>query len=240
MTDWLLELEDALDRAPNPVPFFFRADGVGWADERLFALLDLFDEHATPLDLAVIPAALQDETIDALHQRLEASAGRMRAHQQGFAHVDHERGGPASEFGSQRALADQRADLALGVELLARRLAPFVDPIFTPPWNRCRPETASLALALGLRVLSCDRAAGRLGAPGVLELPVRVDWLERSRCGSELAHSARENVAIGLRLQHARMDGEERASLAALLELLAWHPRARCASMRSLVRLGRS
>lgn len=240
MSDALAELEEALDRAPAPVRFFFRDDCVGWADAQLFALLDLFEAERVPLDLAVIPAALDEAAASELRERLDASAGRMRAHQHGFAHRDHQRDGLPSEFGSGRALEQQRADLHLGAERLARQLAPFVDPIFTPPWNRCRPETASLMRARGLRVLSRDGGAGPLGVPGVAELPVTVDWLERSRCGSELARSAREDVAVGVRLQHARMDAGDRAALAALLELLGSHPRARCAPMRSLARLGRS
>jgi hypothetical protein len=240
MSDWLAELEEALDRSPAPVPFFFRDDGGGWADERLFQLLDLFGAHLAPVDLAVIPAALGDETADALRGCLDASAGRVRAHQQGFAHRDHQREGERSEFGSDRGLAEQRADLARGAELLARRLSPHVDSIFTPPWNRCQPETGSLALALGFRVLSRDRAAKPLAVPGIVELPVTVEWLDRSRNGGDLARSARDDFAVGVRLQHARMDGAELGALDALLGLLVTHPRAHCTSMRKLARLGRS
>jgi hypothetical protein len=236
MSDWLVELELALDRADAPVPFFFRADCVGWADERLFPLLDVFEAHAVPLDLAVIPCALQDATAEALRERLERSAGRLRAHQHGYAHRDHERGSPRAEFGPARSLAQQRADLVRGAELLARRLAPFVDPIFTPPWGRCGPETAGLVVALGMRVLSCDVAAARLGDPRLVELPVTVEWLARVQLRGAFAGSVRAGGAVGVRLEHACIDEAERSALAALLALLVSHPRARCGSMRALAR----
>ena len=40
--DWLDPLRRALDASPAPATFFFRDDDVGWSDDRLFSLLDLF------------------------------------------------------------------------------------------------------------------------------------------------------------------------------------------------------
>ena len=37
-----------------------------------------------------------------------------------------------------------------------------VDPIFTPPWNRCTQATADCLAMLGYRVLSRDATASRL------------------------------------------------------------------------------
>src|SRR3954449_9270447 len=59
-TAWLDPLRAGVPEALAPVTFFFRDDNAGWDDRRLFALLDRFDEHALPLDLAVIPAATEE------------------------------------------------------------------------------------------------------------------------------------------------------------------------------------
>jgi len=55
---WLEPLRQVVERATVPVDFFFRIDDVGWEDDRLFPLLDLFEQRAVPIDLAVIPQAL--------------------------------------------------------------------------------------------------------------------------------------------------------------------------------------
>ena len=56
---WLDPLRTALESASGPVVCFFRDDDAGWRADRLRALLTLFAELGLPLDLAVIPAALE-------------------------------------------------------------------------------------------------------------------------------------------------------------------------------------
>jgi hypothetical protein len=241
------ELEAVLDRAPAPVRFFFRDDDAGWAEDELFALLERFDARRTPLDLAVIPAALEADAVTRLRERIEATGGRVRVHQHGFEHVDHQQSGRRCEFGSDRLLAKQREDVRLGVELLARRFRELRDPIFTPPWNRCVEALGPILLEAGLLALSRDRSAGRLSLPGLEEIPITVDWLapgdgsaSRVAClGARLARSAERDAAVGVMLHHAEMDANELTWLDALLELLDEHPRARRVPMRSLLR-GRS
>ena len=58
MGSWLQPVEEALDAAREPVPVFFRDDDAGWDDARLLALLDASRRAALPVDLAVIPRAL--------------------------------------------------------------------------------------------------------------------------------------------------------------------------------------
>ena len=55
-----------------------------------------------------------------------------------------------------------------------------IEPVFTPPWNRCSADTADAVLAAGHRVLSRDVSAGRLDRPGLAEVPVSIDWSSRA------------------------------------------------------------
>jgi peptidoglycan/xylan/chitin deacetylase (PgdA/CDA1 family) len=233
--DWLAPLEHALDAAPAPVDLFFRDDDAGWADDRLLALLDLFDEHRLPLDLAVIPAALDR----GLATELRARAGdRLGLHQHGYAHRNHEPEGRRHEFGPSRTHAAQRRDVEAGATRLADLLGDDVlDPIFTPPWNRCTPTTGRCLLELGFAVLSRESRAAPLGLPGLRELPVAIDWvrLPPPDVATRLA-AAVTNVAVptGVMFHHAEMDAAGRKRAGELLGLLAAHPRSRPMPMRTL------
>ena len=98
-------------------------------------------------------------------------------HQHGLAHVNHEREGRKCEFGPARDAAAQRRDIADGRERLAALLGDRVDPIFTPPWNRCTADTGRVLAELGFAVLSREARAEPLGVPGLAELPVSVDYI---------------------------------------------------------------
>jgi hypothetical protein len=75
MRGWLEPLRGALDAADRPVTFFSRDDDVGWADDRLWILLDRFASSRVPVDLAVIPAALTPEAARLLRRRIAGSRG---------------------------------------------------------------------------------------------------------------------------------------------------------------------
>ncbi len=201
MVRWLDPVAEALDAAPAAVRVFFRDDDAGWSDDRLRVLLDRFAAHGLPLDLAVIPKALRGS----LARELRARAGdRLALHQHGLAHANHEPEGRKFEFGPSRSRDAQRADIEAGRELLFERLGELVQPIFTPPWNRCTAETGEVLVELGFTALSRDRTAGRLGLPGLAELPIDVDWfatrrgrpLGREAVGAQLAAAVRAGGVI--------------------------------------------
>jgi peptidoglycan/xylan/chitin deacetylase (PgdA/CDA1 family) len=230
---WLDPVQIALDSASATVDVFFRDDDAGWRDDRLLALLDLFDEHALPLDVAVIPAALER----AVAAELRARAGPLLGlHQHGFAHRNHEPDGRKHEFGPSRSPADQRRDIEKGAARLGALLGDNVDPIFTPPWNRCTEMTGSCLAELGFRVLSREHRAAPLDVPELRELPVHVDWcrLEPSEIAARLAAAIRAPGPAGVMLHHAVMDAADRARAAGLLALFAAHPHARPRLMREL------
>lgn len=240
---WLDPLRQALDGLPRPVDFFFRDDDVGWGDDRLWPLLDLFAEHALPADLAVIPAELTESLAHRLHARVECSPGALRFHQHGFAHVNHEPVGRKHEFGPSRPRPLQRHDITEGRGRLTDLLGPSVEPIFTPPWNRCTRETGQCLSELGFAVLSREARATPLAIPGLVELPISIDWfahrkgvrLSRGEWADLVAATAREGRPTGVMFHHAVMDAGERAAADTLLALVADHPMALPRTMRALV-----
>jgi len=233
VTRWLDPVRQALDAGATPVRVFVRDDDVGWADQRLFALLDLCAELGVPIDLAVIPCALTEP--------LTARLGRWPAevHQHGYAHVNHQPSGRKCEFGPARSPTAQLRDIAHGWQRLRALLGPAVRPIFTPPWNRCGDETAAGLAELGFAALSRDLSAGTVDLPGLTELPITFDWfarrngvpLSREQRGVLLAGQIDLPRPIGIMLHHALFDGEELAALRDLFEVLAPHPRVRLANM---------
>ena len=239
MSAWLDPTRQALAEAGQPVTFFVRDDDVGWGDEQLFALLDVVAAVDLPIDLAVIPRALTPR----LARRLQRRRQPIELHQHGYAHVNHEPEGRKCEFGPVRSRARQRLDIARGQQRLRALLGPGVRPIFTPPWNRCTPETAACLVDLGFVALSRDRSAGALGVAGLAELPVSFDWfakrkgspLSRDERGDLLAQQIRTATPVGIMLHHAPMDADDLAALRDLLVLLADDRNARVSSMWRLV-----
>ena len=221
MGSWLQPVEEALDAAREPVRVFFRDDDAGWDDTRLLALLDVFASHDLPVDLAVIPAELHP----ALARELLARPG-VGLHQHGLAHANHEREGRKCEFGPSRGLAAQRRDIEAGRARLADLLGDRVDPIFTPPWNRCTPDTGTALTELGFRVLSRESRAEPLGVPGLFELPIHIDWVRFApvELGVRIARAVRAGGPVGLMFHHAVM--EDMRPMSDLLTLLAERVRA--------------
>lgn len=240
---WLDPVVRALDAARAPVPVFFRDDDAGWGDARLEALLDRFATWALPVDLAVIPRALDQ----GLARELTVRPG-VGLHQHGLAHVNHEREGRKCEFGPARGAAAQRHDISEGRERLADLLGARVDPIFTPPWNRCTAETGRCLAALGFEVLSREARAAPLGVPGLRELPVSVDWfahrhgerLSRAELGTRIGEAIGSGAPVGVMFHHAVMDARELDRAAGLLAVMAGHERARPALMMELTRCAAS
>jgi peptidoglycan/xylan/chitin deacetylase (PgdA/CDA1 family) len=243
MTAWLDPLRAALSLAPEPVEFFVRDDDAGWGDRELLALLDTFDGHDVPIDLAVIPSALHPALARELLSR--AGSGPVGLHQHGFSHVNHERAGRKCEFGPSRSAAEQLRDIRDGRERLRDLLGDVPDPFFTPPWNRCTSDTADALAELGFAALSRDSGASPLGdLPVIAERPVHLDWLKgrqkrrstADELGRALAAAAHERSVVGVMLHHAEMNEAEREGVGALLAAVAGHPNARWTRMADVIR----
>jgi predicted deacetylase len=242
---WLDPLRAVLEDAPAPVTIFVRDDDAGWDDARLFALLDLFEQHDAPIDLAVIPTALHPGLAAELLRRRDATGGRIGLHQHGFSHTNHQRHGRRCEFGSERSFTAQRADLSEGRRILRDAFGEQLDSIFTPPWNRCTEATPALLAELGFTALSRDRGA-KPAQHALQEIAVDLDWSKHWREGgapalaAAFAHTLRERAAdsqpLGLMLHHAVMHQDELCLLKEVLHALSAHPQVRWRSMRDLLR----
>lgn len=239
---WLMPVGQTLDRLVQPADLFFRDDDCGWSDDRLLLLLDIFADFGFPVDLAAIPAALNSALAQKLSRRMAAHPERLRIHQHGYAHLNHEPAGKKCEFGPARDYISQRHDIESGQHRLAELLGAAPDPIFTPPWNRCTAVTARCLAELGFQVLSRDSHAAQFGGSGLVELPIAVDWfaqrkkvrLDRIEWGKLLAAKLQSEASIGIMLHHAVMDADEMQALAQLLSVLARHPNAKCHTMREV------
>jgi hypothetical protein len=240
---WLTALKETLDAASEPIVFFFRDDDAGWEDARLFELIQLFGEHDVPLDLAVIPKSIGNNTATRLRALVEMFPQEIALHQHGYAHLNHEQNGRKSEFGDSRPSELQLTDIKNGRELLADLFGPTVDPIFTPPWNRCTAATAACLREAGFSYLSRDVTASQIDTTGLRELPIAVDWCKQrhgvrltpDEIGASLSDAARKRDAVGVMLHHAVMDHDEHTRLAELLRLLSSHAQARCVLMRDVI-----
>jgi hypothetical protein len=237
---WLGPITRALDTRTTPVTVFFRDDDAGWGDEQLFALLTVFERLTMPVDLAVIPNAIAPEIAARLVHRARVS-GLLGLHQHGFAHLNHEPAGRRCEFGPSRALDAQRHDIAEGRQRLLALFGAELDPVFTPPWNRCVAGTAACLVEMGITVLSRDRSAEPLNVDRLLEVPITSDWLLKRkgvRVGRdvwavEFARAVETaDLPLGVMLHHAIMDDENRDAFARVLRILRNHSLVRPVLMR--------
>lgn len=246
--NWLDPLKKTLDSNPNSITFFFRNDDVGWEDTRLFELLDLFAQFNLPLDLATIPTAISAHTAARLRTLVDQNPSKLSIHQHGYAHLNHEQSGRKCEFGETRSRDSQQADIEAGKSRLKDLFGPKLEPIFTPPWNRCTAATAACLRKAGFKLLSRDTTATQLNTDGLMELPVSVDWFAKRKnvrltseeIGSSFSAAASGYSRIGVMLHHALMDEKERARFGELLQLVSAHSQARCVLMRDFIPGGTS
>jgi hypothetical protein len=223
-------LRTAFDAASAPVEVFFRDDDAGWGDERLLELVARFEAHGLPLDLAVIPAEVTPGLAGQLRER------RVGLHQHGYAHVNHEPEGRKCEFGPARGLAEQRADIAAGRERLLSLLGDRLDPFFTPPWNRCTPDTGAALVELGFAALSREHRAEPLGLLPEVSVHLDVARLSPEELDARFAGHVREGGPVGVMFHHAVMEPEDFARADALLALLAGHRNVVPRTLAELVR----
>jgi len=239
MTAWLDPLREALDESETRIDFFFRDDDVGWANDEFRALLACFRRHSVPLDIAAIPTALTAELageICALHDEAPALVG---IHQHGFSHTNHEILGRKCEFGISRTYQEQYSDIQLGKMKLEAMLGFALDPIFTPPWNRCNEITGECLSELGFRLLSRDATAPPLALSSLKELPISIDWFAKKNgarlsfqsLGTLIANTVKQRRIVGIMLHHELMNADERDLLGDLLVLLSTHRQAHCTLM---------
>lgn len=230
------QLIDALDQLDRPIEFFVRDDDAGWNDEALAELVAIFAVLDLPIDLAVIPAALDQQSAAALTALVQQHP-KVGVHQHGYAHLNHEpEGARKCEYGPARPAARQLADLIAGRNRLKQMLRGInVDPIFTPPWNRCSAELATALHQHRFRMLSTDRLRVDVG-PEIIQMPVMLDWermRREDRTSAALVSAITNSLSpIGIMLHHAVTDAAARAELHDILSHLVKNPHVQFRSMR--------
>jgi hypothetical protein len=244
MNNWLDPVRKRLDQVPQPVTVFFRDDDAGWGDAQLCQLLDLFARYNLPIDLAAIPTALTPMLARELLHRMAASPEKVRVHQHGYAHANHESAGRKCEFGVSRNKATQKRDIQAGKQRLQELFEGRMDPIFTPPWNRCTVETGECLLELGIQVLSRESGAIPLAIPGLSELPIEIDWFAHRKkvrllpveWSEHLASKLAGPAPVGIMFHHAAMEAAEMDAASELLAALSAHPNVRFRTMLDTIK----
>jgi predicted glycosyltransferase len=244
---WQRELRASLkliQAEGKEVQIFFRDDDIDEDEETLIRLLDLFLSHGAPLNLAVIPDLLSDATVKRLLTRelwIPESLGLI---QHGWRHTNHEQEGRKCEFGISRSLADKFNDIARGKARLEEAFGPRFYPAFTPPWNRCTPDTFGLLDELGFLVLSKDRGKEPVEGHRFQEISTTLD-LYRWKDGATLKPAdeivpalisqMRELDRVGILLHHKVMDDTAFTFLDQLLKELRQFPVVRFHTLKTLM-----
>ncbi len=240
--EWLDELKYALDQRIKPVRFFFRNDDAGWAESQLFRLLDCFSKLDIPIDLAVIPQAIDLKNLN-IYNRVIDGKGLIGVHQHGYTHCNYQLQGRKCEFGSERSFYQQQVDIKAGQAMLLDYFSGQLDPIFTPPWNRCNQDTIEALRNLGFTTLSRDNTAMPLVCHNLRELAINCDWFKK-RKGTRLnwielaqlmVQIINRGEAVGVMLHHEIMEQQEIDRLSELLELLSAHPKVKCERMKDIL-----
>lgn len=231
MSSWFSEIIDVLDNAAQPKQIFFRDDDAGWANDQLFDLLNVFEQTRMPIDLAVIPESLDRNLANQLLSRYQQGSQLLGLHQHGYSHSNHEAIGRKCEFGDSRTQNQQKADITQGHQHLKALLGEALDPIFTPPWNRCTQATVTCLEELEFRLLSRNDGAASLASSRLKQIPVTVDWSRFLKASTmplpELAEAITSSLLnhelTGIMLHHADMGREQLKHLSDLMTALSAH-----------------
>lgn len=158
-------------------PIFFRADDIGAPSKAFDTLCGVFRSHEIPLAMAVIPAWLSEARQEQLFQAAPMDEKLWSWHQHGWRHLNWQKNGRKSEFGSDRNSDCQYEDILRGSTKMERVFGPCFIRVFTAPWN-CLSITAMKSLRkLNFKGISTTDtlSPGLRRCHGMLNMPVRID-----------------------------------------------------------------
>ncbi len=239
-------LTDILARRSKPLKVFFRDDDGGWSNDQMDQLCEWFYQRRLPLDVAVIPKALDKESVSVLGKWLQTEGADIHLHQHGYSHGNHQSAGRGCEFGSDRNYQQQLNDIINGKSILEATFSSQIEPIFTPPWNRCTSETVMALNRAGIKYLSRITGSTDLGSLGAVEpIDVSIDWL-KSKKGIRLSGepliqyivSQFETAAstVGIMLHHQHMHTDELELLDQCIHVLKQSEKIEFGSMLTVAR----
>ncbi len=242
MTAWLDPVRQALDLTQSPIQCYFRDDDAGWDNQNLFKLLDLFRQHEVPIDLAVIPTCLSKDLAEKLVMCIYNHDQQIGLHQHGYSHTNHQAEGRKCEFGIMRSPEQQKSDIETGQKLLKEYFHDYLQPIFTPPWNRCTQTTVDVLESCGFQLLSRDSSTSPLQINKLQEIPVHIDWFAKHKgvrhdfqaIGKQISEHIQQHNSIGIMLHHQVTNADERIVLAELLNLLTRHESIQLSLMKEI------
>lgn len=234
MSSWD-QLETALDAAARrgeTIRFWWRDDDAGRNSPALSRLLELAENRAIPLALAVVPAWLQPD----VQGRIAASA-QITVLQHGFAHANHAAKNRKSIELGGRKVQIIRDELKQGFRSLEDAFGAAFLPVLVPPWNRLDAALYPHLHDDGYRGLSVygKRPAPEI-TPGVGLINTHldpVDWRgTRGFAGlspllERLIDLLSLDEPVGLLSHHLDMDEPGWTFFEQLFTILARHPASR-------------
>lgn len=238
LADQTLALKARVDRGLNRSPskrprcdVFFRADDIAIPTDNCRHLLAQFARFQTPLALALVPSWLTESRWRELVQAGGHTPRLWCWHQHGWQHKNHAPQGKKEEFGDDRARSELRGDIVAGRQHLETLLPESLQPMFTPPWNRCGSKTLELLPQLGFKAISRDFGSRPTTPPDLTEWAVNVDLHTRKEKDTQtgydhLMDEIEAGIASGLcgiMIHHDRMNSEAFAFLEQLLGVMAAH-----------------
>jgi len=136
------------------VRYFLRDDDIGELTDALRLFVEAFVARGLPVSYQIIPAKLTRDCADYLVDIEGRHPDLIEFGQHGLRH-EMTLGGKRlkREFGPERSLSQQRADIAEGQRLLVERLGRPLD-LFTPPQHKFDGNTVRAAAESGHRVFS--------------------------------------------------------------------------------------
>jgi predicted deacetylase len=236
-------LAAALAARSRPVDVFFRDDDAGWGSDQLSTLCETMSEAGVDLDLAVIPAALEGSTAIHITRLARQFASILNFHQHGYAHCNHQAQGRSCEFGSDRNSEQQHRDISLGQERLQDVLGASLDPVFTPPWNRCSEATCKALAELEFRAISRIAGSVDINHFGLADISVAIDWQKKRRgvpltwsgfCQYAQHHLLNSDV-VGVMLHHEHLGGPDLSRLRSFIACLRDSGNVRFRSMLQIL-----
>lgn len=234
-------LTDVLSSNTGTVKVFFRNDDGGWADTQLERMCLWFKERELPLDIAVIPQEMDSDSVSLISKWINDENSKVNIHQHGYTHKNHQLQGRGCEFGSDRDYEQQYNDISRGLAQLQQHFGTAVDPVFTPPWNRCTDDTVVALQKNQFKYISRIAGSAPLdalnrGGHRLNTLDVDVDWLKKTKgerlddqaleayttniLSSRMDTKTEKDICVGIMLHHEHTHDQEYQLLDKLVDVL--------------------
>jgi predicted glycosyltransferase len=232
---WKRELQEGLESLSDTqkiIPIFLRDDDIDEDEESLRHLLDIALSRNAPMNLQIIPEKLTKAGVRVLKDFNRVNPELVSLNQHGWTHLNHEKAGKKCEFGPSRNFQEQLEDISKGKAILESIFPIRFFPVFTPPWNRCTPDTFKVLDELGFHLLSKDLGKQPITGYSFTEISTSLDlyaWKSGAKMKAPedivklLLRQMNELSVIGILLHHKVMDATAFAFLDQLLgELQQW------------------